>query len=56
MDLDTGFVALSNPKAVLFFAAFLPQFISILSAASSSFNQACGGLFIAIGAVLPLRN
>jgi threonine/homoserine/homoserine lactone efflux protein len=84
--------ALTNPKGVLFFAAFLPQFIDparslvvqfvimagtfavieiatelfIASMAHSispwlrrvgrRFNQACGGMFIAIGAALPLRS
>jgi threonine/homoserine/homoserine lactone efflux protein len=83
--------ALSNPKAVLFFAAFLPQFIDparslwlqfaimagtfalieiVTEALIASmaqrlqpwlrrvgrrFNQACGGLFVAIGVALPLR-
>lgn len=83
--------ASTNPKAVLFFTAFLPQFIdparslwiqfAILAAtfvatevatefalASAAhrirqglarvgrrFNQACGALFIALGAALPLR-
>jgi homoserine/homoserine lactone efflux protein len=83
--------ALTNPKALLFFAAFLPQFIDparslvgqfVVMAATFAvieiltelfiasmahrvspwlrrvgrrFNQACGGVFIAIGAVLPLR-
>ena len=83
--------ALSNPKAVLFFAAFLPQFIDparslwlqfvimagtfalieigteVLIAATAQhlqpwlkrvgrrFNQAFGGVFMAIGAALPLR-
>jgi len=83
--------ALTNPKAVLFFAAFLPQFIDparslalqflimagtfaaieiateLLIASMAHrispwlrrvgrrFNQVCGGLFIAIGIVLPLR-
>jgi homoserine/homoserine lactone efflux protein len=83
--------ALTNPKALLFFAAFLPQFIDpahslvlqfVVMAATFAaieiatevfiasmahrispwlrrvgkrFNQACGGVFVAIGAVLPLR-
>jgi threonine/homoserine/homoserine lactone efflux protein len=83
--------ALTNPKAVLFFAAFLPQFIDpqrgfvgqfflmagtflviealteVLIAGMAAriapwlrrvgrrFNQACGGLFVAIGVALPLR-
>jgi homoserine/homoserine lactone efflux protein len=83
--------ALTNPKAILFFAAFLPQFIdparsllgqfvvmastfaaiefttemAIASVAhrispwlkrvGRRFNQACGGVFVAIGALLPLR-
>ncbi len=84
--------ALSNPKALLFFAAFLPQFIDpaaslitqfIVMAGTFAlveiatewfiasmahrispwlrrvgrrFNQACGGVFVAIGVALPLRS
>jgi threonine/homoserine/homoserine lactone efflux protein len=83
--------ALTNPKGVLFFAAFLPQFIDpgrslwlqfavmagtfvvvesiteLVIAATAArvrpwlnrvgrrFNQVCGGLFMLIGAALPLR-
>jgi len=84
--------ALTNPKGLLFFVAFLPQFIDpdrslfvqfvvmagtfaaieivtelfIASMAhrispwlrrvGRRFNHACGGIFIAIGAALPLRS
>jgi len=84
--------ALTNPKALLFFTAFLPQFIDparslvlqfVIMAATFGvieiatevfiasmahrispwlrrvgrrFNQACGGVFMAIGVALPLRS
>lgn len=83
--------AVTNPKGIIFFAAFLPQFIdparslfiqfAIMAATFAAieiatelfiasmahrispwlkrvgrrFNQTCGGVFIAIGAALPLR-
>jgi threonine/homoserine/homoserine lactone efflux protein len=84
--------ALTNPKGILFFVAFLPQFIDPqrslwlqflimagtfvgiefvtegliagaahrispwLARVGKRFNQACGGVFVLIGAALPLRS
>jgi len=84
--------AATNPKGLLFFAAFLPQFIDparslllqfvimagtfaatevltevVLASVAhrinpwlrhvgKRFNQACGGIFVAIGVALPLRS
>jgi homoserine/homoserine lactone efflux protein len=84
--------ALTNPKGLLFFAAFLPQLIeparslfvqfvimagtfAVIEIATETFiasmahrispwlrrvgrrfNQACGGVFVAIGVALPLRS
>jgi homoserine/homoserine lactone efflux protein len=91
MAWQGALAAVTNPKGVLFFAAFLPQFIdpgrslwtqfavmagtfavieSItelaiagtaarlrpwLERVGQRFNQLCGGLFVLIGAALPLR-
>jgi threonine/homoserine/homoserine lactone efflux protein len=91
MARQGALAALTNPKGVLFFAAFLPQFIDparnpwmqfavmagtfvlieslteLAIAATAArlrpwldrvgrrFNQVCGGLFMLIGAALPLR-
>ena len=89
--LQGALSAATNPKGLLFFVAFLPQFIDpnrnligqfavmagtfivtelltefVLAVAANRirpwlsrvghrFNRACGGIFVAIGALLPLR-
>lgn len=91
MFVQGALSALTNPKVLLFFAAFLPHFIdparslalqfavlagtfAVLEFATESFivgmarhirgwlaragkrfNRVCGGLFVTIGAALPLR-
>ena len=91
MAWQGALAAMTNPKGVLFFAAFLPQFIDParspwlqfavmagtfvvvesvtelviactaarvrpwLQRVGRRFNQVCGGLFMLIGAALPLR-
>lgn len=44
------FVILSNPKALLFFGAFIPQFIE---PGADTFTQTliCGGIFMLVGAI-----
>ena len=91
MFLQGALCAVTNPKGLLFFVAFLPQFIDparslvlqflvmagtfvaieivteVLIAGTAHrvspwlqrvgrrFNHACGGLFVAVGVLLPLR-
>ena len=91
MAWQGALAAVTNPKGVLFFAAFLPQFVDPerslwlqfavmagtfavietltelgiaataarlrpwLDRVGQRFNQVCGGLFMLIGAALPLR-